>query len=208
MQKIEDQVAYFTKDILDIDSNIFIKEDLEAAFRTSLSLITNYKIKEYQDFGEYKLPRYPDGSLHLTRVPVHFFVNMVNANVDTDWLIDVEVWCGCLYRKNWDAVATDYEMVEAALKFKKAPAIYAVQAISLFNELVSTLRHRYPLLYQNEEESSKSDDRQLMGMINGLAQNDVTKWDKVRQLWLEDAFMYLEELKVEYLKKKNKDHPV
>lgn len=193
------------KEVLKVHNptKLFNEEVMIATLSTMFVLMSKQKRGEPEDNKEYKLPRFPDNTIDLLSIPVKSFIEMINADIKEDFT-NYEILCGCLWRKDWSKPINDNEIIETALHFREQPFIYALWAAELMNKTTKTLQETYPILYEGGEES-KSEGRRLVDLVDGLAQNDVTKWEAVENITLKRAFTYLEQCKIRALNEKKEE---
>lgn len=203
MQSIEgDKPKAFFENILKVDPQEFTEETMLAWYATFEHMIHMDKIA-LPEMGTkvvdgYYLPP------HVLDIRVKHFIEIVNADIDKDNFRGLEVYAGCFYRKDWDKDYSDKEVMETANAFLKKPLYYSLVTSFLMADLVATLKATFPILYSRDpqEGEEKEEGRKLYDMLNGLAKDDVTKWEQVESLKLGKAFAWLELKKKEMIEER------
>lgn len=195
--------AYILKEFSKKNPDDFEPEKREAIFLTMMKLMEFDKVENLPTkIDGYKLPA------HLLKIRVGHFIEIVNAQPDSENLDNAEIVAGCLFRKDWDADFSEEEILDTAYKFREKPLLYTLTAMLKMAELFQMLQETYPLLYDKqinkeaEIEETEDEGRRLYDMLQGLAGGQFINWRKAKNEILADAFVYLEEVKKEQIKQR------
>lgn len=189
----------FFKNILKVEPSLFYYPQKIAGLQTFLTMLQAEKLGEPEN---YKCYSFPDMMLD---VRVGHLKEMVNIDPDPYFHVGSEIVAGCMYRKDWTKGFDDKEIIETATYFRDKPLRYTIYAMMKFKELVDLLKELYPILYDKHEnepaEEREDDGRRMYDMVISLAKDDPTKIEQVENMRLSRAFPYMEEKKIQFIKK-------
>ena len=127
---------------------------------------------------------------NLLKIKVKHFVELVNLDL-TDGYKNHHVLAALMYREDWSKPFDEDEVIDNAKMFWESSSKFGIWAAELFEKLITLLKNTYPILYEKKE-SEKSEGRRAYGMLNGLAQDNPTQWEKAENLELWRAFTWME----------------
>lgn len=168
------------------DSKDFSKETRIALIQTVYSMLSKCKNpKKLKKIGDFKLPN------DLLKISVGDLIEL--SNLEPDEYTSVAFMFGVFYKKEHKPQFSEEAILEGAnfLMDKTLKEVVMVQQVYL--EFIEQLKFRFPILFEGESKEDKTEGRKAYDILMTLCDNKFVDWNKAKNMYVMDAFIFLEE---------------
>lgn len=134
-----------------------------------------------------------------------FLYESANLDFDLDTYRDIDNITALMYREDWSKPFNQIEYFNNAIFFNKQPLKFSLFGVDMYQNLIVTLKQTYPILYQDEESSVKSDGRRMFDLLNAVSGDSPIKQDDARNTKISNAFTWLEQKKIDSINERLKN---
>jgi len=141
----------------------------------------------------------------LLEMQIAYLIEASNIEIDQEKFKGIDNIAALFYREDWSKDWDYIEYINNAILFENSKIKYSLYGLTKYNELILNLKNSYPILYQGaEEEEAKTDGRKMFDLLNAISQDNPINYKEARNVKISDAFIWMEEKKIQSTKQKLK----
>lgn len=200
---------FFIENICRLDPNKFDEIQKAESFRKWFSCLIYETEKAPLSFkvnGKWYHAKHVtvDGEKIATplQMQLAFLIEAVNIKIDIEQFKGIDNMAALMYRQDWSKPFNIEEYFESAKMFEGLETKYSLWGMTKYNELILTLKKAYPILYQDNEETGKTEGRKMFDLLNAVSGDNPSQFENARSTAISDAFTWMEHKKIEHVKQK------